>query len=91
MAKHAQGMAACGSSIMKEHEVYHLGKTEVAFNKQRSVAPEDNQQCSSVVPACYACSAGSCHLLWILQMTLHTLGWRMHASASRQYHFSAFA
>ena len=48
MAKHAQGMAACGSSIMKEHEVYHLGKTEVAFNKQRSVAPEDNQQYSSV-------------------------------------------
>ena len=43
---------------MKEHGVYHLGKTEVAFNEQESVVPGDSQQYGSVC-ACTLRQLGS--------------------------------
>lgn len=58
---------------MQEHEVYYLGKTEVAFNcnEHGSVAPEDSQHDGGVCSACIVCLLGSLmpsavHM-WILQ------------------------
>ena len=58
MAQACQNNVRLWSSIMKEHEVYHLGKTEVTFSEQGSAAPEDIEHYSGVC-ACILCLHGS--------------------------------